>query len=93
MIRKGLARRVGPALIQLLRSAVELAGRMARTFWDGPLGVGNLVPFSRSRNPLLAPDKLHYETPKAGDRGCFARHRRKLLRVSGRLAPELRLAY
>lgn len=35
-------------------------------------------------------DKLHYEIPRAGDAGPFARHRRKFIRVSGRLAPELR---
>jgi hypothetical protein len=35
-------------------------------------------------------DKLHYEIPMAGDRGIFARHRRKLLHPSHRIAPEIR---
>jgi hypothetical protein len=48
---------------------------------DGPLGVGNAIPFARLHN---YGDKLHYEIPMAGDRGAFARHRRKLIRVSAR---------
>jgi hypothetical protein len=49
--------------------------------WDGPLGVGNLIPFVK---PHTSGDKLHYETPMAGDRGIFARHHRRLIRVSSR---------
>jgi len=49
--------------------------------WDGPLGTGNLVPFAKEHN---YGDKLHYEMPHAGDRGVFARHRRKMIRVSAR---------
>lgn len=49
--------------------------------FDGPLGVGNLLPFAKAHN---YGDKLHYEIPMAGDRGVFARHRRKLIRVSAR---------
>ena len=49
--------------------------------WDGPLGVGNLLPFSK---PHCYGDKLHYETPMAGDRSIFARHHRKLLHPSSR---------
>ena len=29
-------------------------------FWDGPLGVGNLLPFAK---PQSTGDKLHYEIP------------------------------
>src|SRR5580692_7427138 len=36
--------------------------------WDGPLGVGNLLPFARPHN---YGEKLHYEIPMAGDRGVF----------------------
>lgn len=50
-------------------------------FLDGPLGVGNLLPFSK---PHCYGDKLHYETPMAGDRSIFARHHRKLLHPSSR---------
>lgn len=49
--------------------------------YDGPLGVGNLLPFAKENN---YGDKLHYEIPHAGDRGLFARHHRKLIRVSAR---------
>jgi hypothetical protein len=35
-------------------------------FWDGPLGVGNLLPFAKAHN---YGDKLHYEMPMAGDVG------------------------
>jgi hypothetical protein len=56
-------------------------------FLDGPLGTGNLLPFAKPHN---YGDRLHYEMPMAGDRTTFARHRRKLIHVSGRIAPELR---
>jgi len=49
--------------------------------WDGPLGIGNLLPFARLHN---YGDKLHYEMPHAGDRSCFARHRERNIHVSGR---------
>ena len=37
---------------------------VAEKVWDGPLGVGNLLPFSK---PRCYGDKLHYETAMAGD--------------------------
>lgn len=49
--------------------------------FDGPIGVGNVLPFAKAHN---YGDKLHYEIPHAGDRGCFARHRRRMIRVSAR---------
>jgi hypothetical protein len=49
--------------------------------WDGPIGVGNALPFARLHN---YGDRLHYEMPHAGDRGVFARHRLKRIRVSAR---------
>lgn len=51
-------------------------------YYDGPLGRGNVLPFSRATNPMLAPQKLHYEMPMAGDRSIFARHRRSLIKAS-----------
>jgi len=39
---------------------------------------------ARVLNPLVAPDKLPYEIPHAGDRSIFARHHRSLIRVSSR---------
>jgi hypothetical protein len=53
----------------------------AKKVWDGPLGVGNLIPFAK---PNSSGDKLHYEIPMAGDRGIFARHHRRFIRVSSR---------
>jgi hypothetical protein len=35
-------------------------------FWDGPLGRGNLIPFGRNKT---SGDPLHYEIPRAGDKG------------------------
>lgn len=35
-----------------------------KPLFDGPLGVGNLLPFSK---PRCYGDKLHYETAMAGD--------------------------
>lgn len=54
---------------------------MTPKLWDGPLGIGNLLPFAKPHNQG---DKLHYATPMAGDRTSFARHRRHIIRVSGR---------
>lgn len=71
-------------IVQKLKTRARAITEEIRGFFDGPLGVGNLLPFSRSRNPLLPPGSLHYEVPHAGDRGLFARHRRKRIRVSGR---------
>jgi hypothetical protein len=55
-----------------------------RGFTDGELGIGNALPFFKVQNPLLQPTKLHYETPHSGDRGIYARHHRKFIRVSAR---------
>jgi hypothetical protein len=65
-------------------------------FWDGPLGVGNAIPFAKAHN---YGDKLHYEMPMAGDvglrrHGLYRRGKKLLshkLRVSGRTAPEIRV--
>lgn len=48
---------------------------------NGAVGCGNLIPFG---SPRTTGDPFHYEIPHAGDRSCFARHRRKLIHVSGR---------
>jgi hypothetical protein len=98
MIATGDSRRIGKRLIQmihgtalaaikeakLVRDLARVKAEVAIMFWDGPLGIGQLIPFSRASNPLVAPDKLHYEMPHAGDRGTFARHRRHLIVVSAR---------
>lgn len=48
------------------------------------IGLSALIPFGRVLNPMLAPDKLHYEIPRAGDRTPYARSRRRLIHVSSR---------
>ncbi len=53
-----------------------------KSFLDGPLGVGNLLPFAKAHN---YGDKLHYEMPMAGDKTAFARSRRKSISVSSRV--------
>lgn len=71
----------------------RLVQELAAPITDGPLGVGNALPFSRVANPLLAPNKLHYETPHAGDGTWRDGYRPKPwtpIQVSGRVAQEIR---
>jgi hypothetical protein len=85
MIRRKLARAITASLIQLSISVAPGQERMTlRGFTDGELGIGNALPFFKVQNPLLQPTKLHYETPHAGDKGIYARHHRKFIRVSAR---------
>jgi hypothetical protein len=89
LVRKLLAVPAGPRIIKMVSVAAAKLRDTISGFWDGPLGVGNAIPFA----PLNSDgEKLHYEMPHAGDRGIFARHRRKLIRVSGRTQPEFRFA-
>src|SRR5580698_10793754 len=37
-------------------------------FWDGPLGVGNLAPFSRVPNKMQKPPSINYPIPACGAR-------------------------
>ena len=57
--------------------------QQARQLWDGPFGVGNLLPFYKSQNPLMAPNKLHYEIPQANDVG-LRRHELRRQTIEGR---------
>ena len=36
------------------------------TFWDGPFGIGNILPFAKTQNQLMSPERLHYEIPACG---------------------------
>jgi hypothetical protein len=84
------ARQIGKRLIQMVRGnardamtrRIEAETEKLFFYYDGPLGRGNVLPFSRATNPMLAPQKLHYEMPMAGDRSIFARHRRSLIKAS-----------
>lgn len=55
----------------------------AKSLWDGPTGVGNLLPFAKAHN---YGDKLHYQMPMAGDRSAFSRSHHKQINVSSRSA-------
>jgi hypothetical protein len=77
LVSKGVARRISKSLIQIIGEQVAIH-QLICAYDDGPLGRGNLIPFSKSQNPYLAPQKLHYEIPRAGDlgmrrHGLFAR--------------------
>ena len=50
---------------------------------DGPLGVGNALPFSRVRSKLLKPERLHYQVPAVGAHVRLLRVR-DVNQVSGR---------
>jgi hypothetical protein len=78
------ALRIGKRLIQMIRVKAHDAIRQAKAalktleraiervltgYDEGPMGRGMLVPFSRARNKMLAPEKLHYQIPSAGDVG------------------------
>lgn len=66
-------------LIKLVKVVSHQAMKFARALWDGPLGVGNALPFSRQTDGSL----LHYEMPHAGDRGLWKSYRKKI-QVSAR---------
>lgn len=64
LVRKQYAYRISKFLIKMLDQASEVTHEIIAWFTDGPLGVGNLLPFSKEKN---YGDKLHYETAMAGD--------------------------
>lgn len=67
LVRKGLAVKIAPRVIQMRELAgVQITRPAAHGVWDGVLGVGNLLPFAKSNN---RGDRLHYEIPHAGDVG------------------------
>lgn len=79
LVDTGEATRIGKRLIQMVSARARDAIQQAKAardsiqkkleivmYWDGPLGVGNLLPFARLHN---YGDKLHYEMPMANDVG------------------------
>lgn len=48
--------------------ARHVAKQVAAKLWDGPLGTGMALPFSKPRS---SGDRLHYEIPMAGDVGIY----------------------
>jgi len=86
LVRKLLAVRIpGRNLIQKLPAVADHVYQQVKSYWDGPLGVGNALPFSRQSDG----GRLHYEMPHAGDVGLW-RHYKKFIRVSAR--PQSHLA-
>ncbi len=81
LVRKKLARRISKFLIQMVKQLAVRTHEIISCFIDGPLGVGNVLPFAKPQN---YGDRLHYEIPMAGDRGAFARHRPRNIQVSSR---------
>jgi len=68
-VRRLIARRISRFLIQLV--ALNSAAAIQATtpgFSDGPMGVGNLLPFYKVQNPLMQPERLHYVIPACGAR-------------------------
>ena len=45
---------------------VEIEPRFRVPLYDGPLGTGNAIPFSRVQNKLRVPPRIHYPIPYAG---------------------------
>lgn len=45
---------------------LDLSPREILATFDGPMGVGNLLPFAKRQNKLRAPAKLHYSIPACG---------------------------
>lgn len=74
--RQNLGKFIEHGKIFLLFQAVI---EKVKQVFDGPLGIGNALPFSKPRSDG---SPLHYEIPHAGDRSLLARHRRKKLSVS-----------
>ena len=86
MVKQCEARRIGKRLIQMVRLNAREAIRQAKAardaalraaevkigFLDGPLGIGNLLPFAK---PHCDGSKLHYEIPMAGDKSLLHRYR------------------
>src|SRR6059036_1358938 len=71
LVDQGNARRLGKRLVQMLYGRAAEAVRLAklardlaekaqnevrRWFWDGPFGIGNLLPFFKVQNPLMRPE-------------------------------------
>lgn len=79
MVRRLQAVRLGKHLIQRIKIKAAEAVRSIRSWWDGVLGRGQVIPFSKPTDG----HRLHYDIPHCGDIGIW-RHQRKLIPVSSR---------
>lgn len=62
--------------------------RVFNTLWEGRPSSKSILAFLKTNS---YGDRLHYEIPRAGDRGLFARHHRPRIRVSSRVAAQFRI--
>jgi len=99
LVTRRYALQLGPRVIQMLTRTYREAKalvletlkprtpkiRIHNPYHDGPLGVGNAIPFASQSDG----GRLHYDMPHAGDIGLW-RHYRKFIRVSAR--PQSHLA-
>lgn len=47
---------------------LELTLVIVQAWIDGPLGIGNVLPFTRIQHPMRHPDKVNYPIPALGAR-------------------------
>jgi hypothetical protein len=60
--------RIAGAVAVVVAAAVSRQVHIGAPFYDGPFGVGNLLPFARIPSRLLKPEPLHYQIPAIGAR-------------------------
>ena len=70
-VRELKAQKIGEFIFngRAFRFFQTVAHAIASCLWDGPFGIGNLLPFSKHQNPLMFPERLHYPIPAVGARG------------------------
>jgi hypothetical protein len=61
-----------------------------KALWDGPFGIGNVLPFTRVQNKLRAPDSINYPIPCAGAHTRMLQVR--LVNFVPELVPEVAIA-
>ncbi len=66
-VNAGLRARTDGGFDEIFLQQVAITGA---GLWDGLIGVGNVLPFSKLKN---YGDLLHYEMPMAGDKTALAR--------------------
>ena len=77
-------------LIQMVKVKVREAIQEIRAYCNGPLGVGNAIPFSAPTDPQK---HYHYEIPMAGDIGYWRHHRRRIWVSARTTSIQTALAY
>jgi len=81
LVRRLEAVQVSHFIIKMVKLSAATIRSTIKGYWDGPMGCGNVLPFSPPTDPLK---KHHYEIPREGERGLWRRHFKKKIRVSAR---------